>query len=60
MDEALIELVIPLLHQEAHLLIIESINLGWMQDLHHAHMIGGVLSYSKVDARQEFSHMSLK
>ena len=60
MDEALIELVIPLLPQEAHMPIIESINLGWMQHLHHAHMIGGVLLYSKVDTKREFSYMSLK
>lgn len=42
MNEALIKLVISLLPQETHLLIIESINLCWTQDLHHAHMIGGV------------------
>jgi len=42
MNELLIELVISLLPQEAHMTIIESINLGWMQDLHHVHMIEGV------------------
>ena len=42
MDESLIELVISFLPQEAHLPIIESINLVWMQDLHHTHVIGCV------------------
>jgi len=42
MNEALIELVISLLPQEAYMPIIESINLCWTQDLHHAHIIGDV------------------
>ena len=41
MNEALIELVISLLPQEAYMPIIESINLCWTQDLHHAHNIIG-------------------
>ena len=39
MNESLVKLIIIFLPQEAHFPIIESIDLCWMQDLHHMHVV---------------------
>lgn len=42
MNDALVKIVILLLPREAHLSIIESVDLCWTKDLHHTHVIGCV------------------
>lgn len=60
MDYTLIKIIIFFLPFEAHLPIVEALYLSWMQDLHHAHVIGVVfLVIVKGGSKARVLHNSL-